>query len=857
MFPRQGRIVLLVGMTLAFAIARATAESPPTDRYGDPLPEHAVARLGTVRMRHSDTINSAAFSPDGKLLASGGDDQFVYLWDVATGKEVGALPHPNPVRTVLFTPDGKTLVSASNQNDDTRVHLWEVKSKKEVRSLAMPKPNGLAHMVLSRDGKTLFTSTVLGPVVSWDLARGNEVWRAEDDKAWSKCLALSPDGKMLATGTSDGKVYLMDGLTGKFVKSVPTDRHRDIFADVLSLAFSPDGRTLALTDQVGDLRCWDVSAGKWTRQVELGASIVAPLAFSPDGKTLACGSEQTLHLYDPAAGRELTRREGHESWIRSVAFSPDGRLLASAGQDKVVRIWDVPTLKPHHPFTPEPGGTCSASFRPDGSRLISSHWSSGQAWDYSAFTSRPETCTRRAWDARSVGALRERKPEPCMSGAGCLSPDGKVFARSDEDGLVRLVDANSGKDLRTVGKKGRAFTARAVAFSADGQVVAVVSNELGAVITHGWEALERLRLWDVTTGKLVATAIEDKQLKHVWGVRFASKGPLLVAIEGGRASPGLHLWRLDRGKSLRPVSKAEPPDEGSPVPSPDGWLLITLEEVGARENQGDRKAKQVVRVREVISGKEVLCLENQSGVCRFALSPDNRLLALGDEEGAIRLADVGSGKVVQSLRGHRGGIASLDYSADGALLVSGSEDTTALVWDVRSLFPREVADKAVRLKESLWDDLAGDDAVRAFRAEQALRASPERGIDLLKRHLRPVPRLDPKAVQTMIDDLDNNQFEVRERAMNRLRDLEQTAVPLLKKALATSGSAEARRRLKQLLVDAEEPRSSPERMGDLRAVHCLRILGTEPARQLLQALANGAPEARLTQEADEELKWLK
>jgi hypothetical protein len=265
-----------------------------------------------------------------------------------------------------------------------------------------------------------------------------------------------------------------------------------------------------------------------------------------------------------------------------------------------------------------------------------------------------------------------------------------------------------------------------------------------------------------------------------------------------------------------------------------------------------RKFKQAIRIREVASGKVILCLENQTGVSSYTLSSDNRLLAIGDKGGCIRLVEVMSGKEVQRLQGHRGSVASLEFSADGAFLVSGGEDTTALVWDVLPLFSAENIGKPERLSETLWADLASQDGARAFRAALVLRANPEKAIDFLKHRLRPIPQLDPKAAQQMIDDLDNDRFEVRERAMDVLRGLERTAAPLLKKALKTSRSAETRQRLEQLSTEAEEP---PWR--ELRATHCLAFLDTESARQLLQDLAKGAPEARLTQQAREALEWLK
>ena len=852
---------LALGWVCFLGVPRSAAQDPPgiprpqlRDRYGDPLPECAVARLGTVRLRHSDTINSVAFSPDGKLLASAGDDRAVVLWDVLTGKAVRTLIHPARVRTVLFSPDGKTLLSASNRNEDPRIYVWDVRSGKQRRFLEMPKAYNLAHMVLSRDGKTLLTSTVIGLVVAWDPGTGREIWRRKFEEEWWKCLAVAPDGKTFAMGGNKGNVLFCDLRTGKTLGALPKTRTGDTNLDILSLAYSPDGRTLAITDEMEDLKCWDVASRKVIHWVDVHTNILAPLAFSPDGKALACGSEQTLYLYD-FAHKELAKLGGHQSWIRSVVFSPDGRYLASAGQDQTIRIWNTATHKPLHPFAFNPGGPCFVSFYREGSRLVTNNWCSGYASEHNTFTSGYATCTRQAWNACSASMLRERKPDSWVSGEGCLSPDGKVFARSDSEGLVRLTDAASGRVLRTVGKRGAGFRASPVAFSPDGRVVAVVSDELGAVVRKGWQRLDRLRLWDVATGRLLATAMAGEWINYVANVQFAPGGRLLAAVEGRLVGTGstLHLWRLGKDNTLRRLPIPELRGEWSPVVSSDGTLLMTRSE--EREDLlKEGKIRQTIRVREVLSGKVLLCLENQTGVSCYALSPDHRLLALGDEGGGVRLVEVLSGKEVRRLWGHRGSVASLEFSPDGRFLVSGSADTTALVWDIRACWPGDHGSRANRPSTTTWADLASGDVRKAFRAELAFRADPEKAVLLLRGRLRPIPPLNAEAVEKLIAELDGKRFKTRERAEARLRSLERTAIPLLKKARRTATSPEMRRRLDQLLADAEQPRNSTERLRDLRAVHCLRSLGTEAARQLLEKVAKGAPEARLTQEACEELE---
>jgi WD40 repeat protein len=674
-------------------------------------------------------------------------------------------------------------------------------------------------------------------------------------------MAFAPDGRTLSTGNTEGDIAFLDVQTGETVKEAQTFFGHGVngFCDVLSLAFSPDGRILVSTSECGGQSSyWDVSTGKLIQSLGVDTGILAPVAFSPDGQTLACGNRHTIHLFDPATCEELGRFDAHESWIRTIAVSPDCRYLASAGQDQTIRIWNLATLQPLHAFANELGGSHSLVFTRDSNRLISNNSCAGYASDNSAFTEGRETCTRRLWAARYVERIQGSTPEEGMSGPGEVSPDGNVFARSGADGLVRLVDTRSGEDLRIVGEKGEAFKAKPVAFSADGRIVAVLSNELGAVITRHGERQDRLRLWNVATSELVTAVVEDDKLNQLSSVQIAPQGRLLTAVYGGwntEAQP-ISLWHLNGKNSIRRLDIPETLHEYQPKCSADGWLLITRETVLSSNDQEGTEREQLIRIREVLTGKELLCLRDKGVVACYTLSPDHRLLALGDSDGTIRLFDVNSGKELQPLRGHRGCIASLEFSADGTLLVSGSEDTTALVWDVRPFLTQEhVADGGLP-GESIWADLASTDARRAYRAEQRLRASPEQSVALLGSRLHAVPPLDPRQVELLIDDLDHEDFEVRERATMRLDRLEQSAVPVLKAALAAPRSPELRRRLESLLKDVDEPRHSMQRVRDRRAIHALRAIGTPQAREVLQRLANGAPEARLTQEAREELKWL-
>jgi hypothetical protein len=219
--------------------------------------------------------------------------------------------------------------------------------------------------------------------------------------------------------------------------------------------------------------------------------------------------------------------------------------------------------------------------------------------------------------------------------------------------------------------------------------------------------------------------------------------------------------------------------------------------------------------------------------------------------------EVASGQVRQRLEGHQSYVASLAFAPDGRTLASGSADTTALVWDLRGV-PGEgrPSSGAGADLNRLWDDLADSDAARADEALRALAASPESAVPFLKKRLSPTKSVDAERIKRLIADLDSEEFTVRQKAGRELEQFGELAEPLLRDAEAGEMSREARRRLEQVINKLHEAVPSTKALRALRAVEALEWIGTSEARQLLQGLAKGAPEAQLTQEAKASLERL-
>jgi hypothetical protein len=212
--------------------------------------------------------------------------------------------------------------------------------------------------------------------------------------------------------------------------------------------------------------------------------------------------------------------------------------------------------------------------------------------------------------------------------------------------------------------------------------------------------------------------------------------------------------------------------------------------------------------------------------------------------------EVVSGRERARFKGHAGFVMVSAYSPDGTLLVTGGTDRTALVWD---LFGLRTADRKTGAftraeAERLWADLGDIDAGKAFRAMKVLRANGTPAVSLLKERLRPAAAFDAKKIAKLLADLDGNDFATRASATKQLAELGDLAEPALCAALNDKPSLEKRRRVEDLLKRLDTS-ASAELLRGVRAVEVLESLGTPEARQVLQTLAKGAAEARITREA--------
>jgi WD40 repeat protein len=319
-------LTLLIGFLLLSKVVRADQPEKNTERrydlYGDRLPDGAIARIGTVRLRHTDNAVSLAYSPEGQLLASGGSDNVICLWEANSGKEVRRLTGSERwLSQLCFSPDGRVLAAASHHAEV--VQVWNVSDGKQLFRL---KGGCVA---FAPDGKSLATGCKDNLIRFWESSTGKELRQFAGHIDEVRCLAFAPNGKMLASGGKDKTVCIWSVANANILHKI-----KDYQNGVQSISFATDGERIVIGSN-GAANVYNAGTGAHIHDLASPKEGIGAILFSPDGTTIAATSDRRgIRRWDAATGRQL-RDLTSASWhfdesVGCLAISPDGKQLACA-----------------------------------------------------------------------------------------------------------------------------------------------------------------------------------------------------------------------------------------------------------------------------------------------------------------------------------------------------------------------------------------------------------------------------------------------------------------------------------------------------------------------------------------------
>jgi WD40 repeat protein len=597
----------------------------------------ADPRLVATLKGHTKDVSGVAFYPDGKTLASASWDRTIRLWDVTTGEQRETLAEQfNAFRALAGSRDGSALVAEDTGGEVT---LWVKGSNRPVVLAGAGRP-----LAFSPDGKLLAAGTTL-----WDVTKRKKVADLEGAYGERRCLAFLPGGKVIAPRGQgeDGQTLILWDVAGRRRKGLdlPADSY------VAALAAAPNGRTIAVC-RVADRReavieLWDFHSPKGERLSGGRKNMGAPLAFSPNGRLLAgAGSRGTVVLRDMRTRKEYWTFTGGETDPQCLAFSADGRFLAVGGGGPVISIWeipeefrgrfsDLPSFEQADWLQAEAGLRCLA-LRPDGKELaLGTDDNRVQLWEIGK-------------DAPRLTLKGHRKAVWALA----YSPDGKAVLSASLDGTARLWDAATGE--QRVGVRGHDGPVLAVAFAPDGKSFATGGSD-GTARVWGLDGNERRVLEGhkgpvrgltfTPDGKALLTGGSDGTIKQ-WDP--TAGGQPAQRLQVGGAVMALALTR--DGKVLF-------------VADGDGW---------------------VTRL-DLAGGKSRRLLENPVEMVQaLAVSPDGKILALSSRlDQALRLCDATSGKEVDVLDWHTDWVSGAAFSAEGKFLATAGRDGMVRLWRPR------------------------------------------------------------------------------------------------------------------------------------------------------------------------------
>jgi WD40 repeat protein len=580
---------------------------------------------------HRDQVLSAAFSPDGKQIATASRDKSVRIWDARTAQQIAMLPgHEREVYSVSFSRDGTRIVTASV---DKTARLWDARTRRQIVILK-GHDDAVTNAAFSPDGKHVVTSSRDQTARIWDARTGVAitVLRGHEDQVES--AAFSPDGARVVTASDDKTARIWDTSGAKAPVIL---RGHD--ATVESAAFSADGKRIVTASDDLTARIWDSSTGQQLATLRGHGKPLTGANFSADGtKVVTASQDSTVRLWDASTSRQIAVMYGHDNSVNSAAFSPDGRRIVSASDDGTARVWNaqpaVVVLNGHD------DAVNTAVFSPDGGRIVTSSTDK----------------TVRIWDARSARELAVVPGHKGLIETANFSPDGERIVTASDDRTASIWDARTGREIVTL--RGHEDLVYSAAFSPDGRRVVTASADKTA------------RIWDASTA--LALVVLRGHRNVVFNAAFSPDGRSIATASADRT---VRIWDAATGNETAQLRGHDSAASSAAFDQTGARLVVAY-----RDKTAGIWELDPVREIAVLRGHE-------DAVVMAAFSPDGRRIVTAARDKTTRIWDANTGREIAVLRGQEAPINSAAFSPDGERIVTASDDATARIWNAPAGLP--------------------------------------------------------------------------------------------------------------------------------------------------------------------------
>ncbi|MCL2211012.1 MAG: caspase family protein [Treponema sp.] len=497
---------------------------------------------------------------------------------------------------------------------------------------------GINKVALSPDGKTIASGSYEGTIKIWDIITGREIRTFYGHLNNINDLTFSSNGKQIISGSSDNTIKIWDVYTENEIRTLPCNPY-----SVACVAINSNGNRIVSGinghdnySSVGLIKIWDAITGREINTLSGYSSGVFSLAISPDDRHILFNSyDGKIKILDIATGREIRTFSGHSEAVSSVAYSSDGRWIVSSSLDKKLKLWDVDTGREIRTFSGHSEAVFSVTFSSDNRQIIS--YSSDNAI--------------KLWDTTTGKEIKTFYIQSFRVNSIAFSSDSKQIVSGSSDNTIKLFDTATGKEIRTFScNQSLEFS---VALSSDGKQIISSGNKT-------------IKLWNAQTGQ------EIKTFSGGSGI-FSSDGRQVVNIfHDNKYNYSVELRDVRTYLVTRTFSIGYHEFLDTVVLSQDGKNMV----VGSNYTMDSG----TIKLWDVSTGREIRTFNHSGRVSSLAFSSDGKQILSGSSSGAISLWDISTGHEIKTILGHSNTVTSVMFSPDGKKILSAG-DRTIKIWD--------------------------------------------------------------------------------------------------------------------------------------------------------------------------------